>query len=46
MLSKALRRAESVNRPLGSPAFLGRLERKLTLRKRGPKPADRKQTGK
>jgi len=39
-----LRRAEHVGRPLGSDAFVEKLEtvtkRKLKLGKRGPKPAD------
>jgi putative transposase len=38
-----LRQAESVGRPLGSPAFLARIEKRLSrplaARKRGPKPA-------
>ncbi len=42
----ALRRAESIGRPLGNAAFLGQLEkltgRSLRPRKRGPKP---KQSG-
>jgi putative transposase len=42
MMEMALRRAETIGRPLGAPAFLDRLERKLarTLKpqKRGPKP--------
>jgi putative transposase len=46
-----LRRAETIGRPLGSPAFLARLERRLArslaAKKRGPKPAPpkRKATG-
>ena len=43
MMEMHLRRAETIGRPLGSPAFLNKLERKLgrTLKpaKRGPKPA-------
>ena len=45
-LSKALRRAESIGRPLGDAAFLDRLEqligRSLRSAKRGPKPQERK----
>ncbi len=41
-LSNALRRAESIGRPLGDAAFLDRLEhltgRSLRPAKRGPKP--------
>ena len=40
---QALRQAESVGRPLGSPAFLARIEKRLSrplaAKKRGPKPA-------
>jgi putative transposase len=47
--AEALRRAESVNRPIGSSRFLDRLERKLgrTLKpaKRGPKPKGEKKGG-
>ena len=43
MMAMQLRRAETIGRPLGSPSFLDKLERKLgrTLKpaKRGPKPA-------
>ena len=45
-LSRALRRAESIGRPLGDAAFLDRLEhltgRSLRLTKRGPKPQEHK----
>ena len=41
--TERLRRAESIGRPLGSPAFLARLEKRfarpLVAKKRGPKPA-------
>ncbi len=46
VLSKALRRAESIGRPLGDAAFLDRLEhltaRTLRPAKRGPKPHEHK----
>ncbi len=45
-LSKALRRAESIGRPLGDTAFLDRLQhltgRTLRPAKRGPKPHEHK----
>ncbi len=45
-LSNALRRAESIGRPLGDEAFLDRLEhltcRSLWLAKRGPRPRAQK----
>ena len=46
MAEMLLRRAETIGRPLGSAAFLGKLERKLNRplkpAKRGPKPAGKK----
>jgi putative transposase len=45
-LSETLRRAETIGRPLGNNAFLGKLERKygrpLKPAKRGPKAEDEK----